>query len=356
MKLSAANTVVAISLLSASPSLAVAVWDQCGARIVELGFTGSTTRDVRSACVSLNDYYLQCQPSTGATSTVTTPTSTVSSSGSTSSGTTCPNRIKFKFFGVNESGAEFGNTVIPGTLGTNYAWPSPSSIVPHNFMIYNGQTNSSTSEYVHCTWSLVMSKWYSFPLFPSDLRLGGKTRQPNFNRITIHSLFSKPSCRTSYTRAWTCTTSSGDGAVFGAISDPNNNVVIEMHQYLDSDGSGTSETCVSSTIGAERIADATTWLKSNSLKGVLGEIGAGTTVDAWSPEPPTATSAKRTVSQRIALRRCRVLFARCSSPVFGWAHSGGRRDLGGGTHFQSIEPPSGAAVSQIPPQARGPFL
>ena len=49
----------------------------------------------------------------------------------------------------------------------------------------------------------------------------------------------------------------------------------EMHQYLDSDGSGTSTTCVSSTIGAERIADATTWLQQNNLKGFLGEIGAG---------------------------------------------------------------------------------
>lgn len=48
-----------------------------------------------------------------------------------------------------------------------------------------------------------------------------------------------------------------------------------MHQYLDSDGSGTSGTCVSSTIGAERLAAATAWLKANNLKGFLGEIGAG---------------------------------------------------------------------------------
>jgi endoglucanase len=48
-----------------------------------------------------------------------------------------------------------------------------------------------------------------------------------------------------------------------------------MHQYLDSDGSGTNEVCVSSTIGAERLAAATSWLKANNLKGFLGEIGAG---------------------------------------------------------------------------------
>ena len=48
-----------------------------------------------------------------------------------------------------------------------------------------------------------------------------------------------------------------------------------MHQYLDSDGSGTSPTCVSSTIGAERLQAATQWLKDNNLKGFLGELGAG---------------------------------------------------------------------------------
>jgi hypothetical protein len=48
-----------------------------------------------------------------------------------------------------------------------------------------------------------------------------------------------------------------------------------MHQYLDSDGSGTNGTCISPAIGAQRIQDATVWLQQNNLKGYLGEIGAG---------------------------------------------------------------------------------
>jgi endoglucanase len=48
-----------------------------------------------------------------------------------------------------------------------------------------------------------------------------------------------------------------------------------MHQYLDSDSSGTSGTCVSATIGAERIAAATKWLQDTGFKGFLGELGAG---------------------------------------------------------------------------------
>lgn len=55
-----------------------------------------------------------------------------------------------------------------------------------------------------------------------------------------------------------------------------------MHQYLDSDGSGTSTVCVSPTIGAERISTATEWLKEHNLKGFLGEMGAGSNPDCIS--------------------------------------------------------------------------
>lgn len=35
---------------------------------------------------------------------------------------------KLKFFGVNESGPEFGNTNRPGTKGKDYFWPTLSTI------------------------------------------------------------------------------------------------------------------------------------------------------------------------------------------------------------------------------------
>ncbi|HYX90376.1 MAG TPA: glycoside hydrolase family 5 protein, partial [Myxococcaceae bacterium] len=60
------------------------------------------------------------------------------------------------------------------------------------------------------------------------------------------------------------------------IRDPANNVAFEVHQYLDSDSSGTSTSCVSSTIGSERLRDFTAWLRLNGKKGFLGEFGAGT--------------------------------------------------------------------------------
>jgi endoglucanase len=74
----------------------------------------------------------------------------------------------------------------------------------------------------------------------------------------------------SWSGAWTWV-SSGTGESLKGLTDPQNKIVYEMHQYLDSDGSGTSPTCVSSTIGSERLAAATAWLKANGKKGIIGE-------------------------------------------------------------------------------------
>lgn len=35
---------------------------------------------------------------------------------------------KFDFTGVSESGAEFGNTALPGRLGKDYTWPDHNAI------------------------------------------------------------------------------------------------------------------------------------------------------------------------------------------------------------------------------------
>jgi len=50
-------------------------------------------------------------------------------------------------------------------------------------------------------------------------------------------------------------------------------VAFEVHVYLD-DGSGSSPTCQSPTIGAERMQAVTDWLRTHGKKGFLGEFGA----------------------------------------------------------------------------------
>ncbi|KAL5486293.1 hypothetical protein ACEPAI_7339 [Sanghuangporus weigelae] len=312
----------------------------------------------------------------------------------------CPNSTKFQFFGVNESGAEFGQNVIPGADGTDYTWPSPSSIDyfvnagfnsfrvpflmerlsppssglagsfdsaylqglkntisyitgkgayavvdPHNFMRYNGQIITSTSDF-QTWWSNLASQFVSDSRVIFDVQ-----NEPNgidagdvfdLNQAAIEGIRASGATDqlilvegTSWTGAWTWTTS-GNSDVFGSIQDPSNNTAIEMHQYLDSDGSGTSGTCVSSTIGAERLAAATTWLQENGLKGFLGEMGAGSNDACIS----AVQGALRSMQQ---------------SGVwigFTWWAAG----PWWGDYFQSIEPPNGAAIARILPEALVPFL
>jgi len=78
---------------------------------------------------------------------------------------------------------------------------------------------------------------------------------------------------TSYSGAWTWV--SAGNSDLSTLTDPSNKIVYEMHQYLDSDGSGTSATCVNETIGSSRLQVATQWLKDEGKLGVLGEFAGG---------------------------------------------------------------------------------
>jgi endoglucanase len=66
------------------------------------------------------------------------------------------------------------------------------------------------------------------------------------------------------------------------IADPLGRVVYEAHQYFDKDGSGTyahsyDEDKTSSTIGSERLAPFTSWLRDKKKRGFIGEFGAPNT-------------------------------------------------------------------------------
>lgn len=59
------------------------------------------------------------------------------------------------------------------------------------------------------------------------------------------------------------------------IRDPGNNFAFEVHQYFDSNSSGSSETCASATAGAAQLGSFTQWLRANGKKGFLGEFAVG---------------------------------------------------------------------------------
>jgi endoglucanase len=50
---------------------------------------------------------------------------------------------------------------------------------------------------------------------------------------------------------------------------------VEVHQYLDQDGSGTSPEAISRCIGSTRLQNFTKWLRRNRLVGFLGEFASG---------------------------------------------------------------------------------
>ncbi len=87
---------------------------------------------------------------------------------------------------------------------------------------------------------------------------------------------------TSYTGAWTWTTSSGNDSAFlpANIVDPDNNWAVEMHQYMDSDGSGTHTTINNNDpmTGVERLTAATQWLETNHVRGFLGEFAVANSI------------------------------------------------------------------------------
>jgi endoglucanase len=252
--------------------------------------------------------------------------------------TSCKN---FVFFGVNESGAEFAETTLPGVAGKDFTFPNTSAIdvlmtagmttfrIPflaermapqgltgaldgaylanltatvthitsarnnsyavidsHNYGRYQGSIITSTSDF-KTYWTQLGAAFANNSRVVFDCNnefhdMGSDaTLVPRLNQACIDGVRAAGATSqyvfvegTSYTGAWTWT-SSGNAATMGNLTDPQGKIVYEMHQYLDSDGSGTHDECINATTGAARIQDGASWLKANGKKGILGEFAAG---------------------------------------------------------------------------------
>lgn len=69
--------------------------------------------------------------------------------------------------------------------------------------------------------------------------------------------------------------SGGSAAALAGVTNPDRsttNLIFEVHQYLDSDGSGTHTNCVK---GAEVLHELGTWLKNSKRQALLAETGGG---------------------------------------------------------------------------------
>ncbi|KUI70497.1 putative endo-beta-1,4-glucanase B [Cytospora mali] len=273
---------------------------------------------------------------------VASSSSSAAASSSSASSSSSSGNGTFLFLGASESGAEFGSA-IPGTYGTDYTFPDTTAIQtlmdlgmntfrlpflmeriaqgtmtatldatylgrlktvvkyvtdagkyavidPHNYARYDGSIISSTSDF-KTFWTNLATEFaddanviFDCNNEPHDMSTATQTAElmqacvdgVRAAGATSQYIFVEG---TSYTGAWTWTTS-GNSENMGSITDTvDDKLVYEMHQYLDSDASGTSSTCVSTTIGAERLADATTWLRENNKVGIVGEFAGGANSD-----------------------------------------------------------------------------
>ncbi|RBR19833.1 uncharacterized protein FIESC28_05439 [Fusarium coffeatum] len=244
---------------------------------------------------------------------------------------------KFLFTGANEAGGEFGEKNLPGKLDKDYTWPSTKSIDtlastgmntfrvgflmermtpggitgaidetyfkglenvvkhitskgnyavidPHNYGRFNGNIITSTADF-SAWWSKVAKRFANnkYVIFDTNNEYHDMENSlvADLNQAAINAI-RKAGATSQYIfvegNSWTGAhswVSSGTGEAMKNLKDPQDKIVYQMHQYLDSDSSGTHEACVSATIGAERLKTATKWLKDNKKKGIIGETAAG---------------------------------------------------------------------------------
>ncbi|KAJ5811194.1 Glycoside hydrolase superfamily [Penicillium robsamsonii] len=241
----------------------------------------------------------------------------------------------FTWVGVSESGAEFGPGSTPGTLDKDYTWPKtsqikilrdagmnifrvpflmerlvPSSMTgspdatylaalkstvkfitdsgayavldPHNYGRYGGNIITSTSDF-KAFWKTVAKEFVSNEKVVFDTNNEyhdlDQTLVLDLNQAAIDAIRAAGATSQyifvegnswSGAHSWTANNDN-----MKALTDSEDKIVYEMHQYLDGDSSGTSETCVSATIGKERLESATAWLQKNHKKGFIGEFAGG---------------------------------------------------------------------------------
>ncbi|KAJ5447015.1 Glycoside hydrolase superfamily [Penicillium cf. griseofulvum] len=241
----------------------------------------------------------------------------------------------FTWLGVSESGAEFGPGNTPGTLDKDYTWPKtsqikilrdagmnifrvpflmerlvPSSMTgapdatymaalkstvkfitdsgayavldPHNYGRYGGNIITSTSDF-KAFWKTVAKEFASNEKVVFDTNNEyhdlDQTLVLDLNQAAIDAIRAAGATSQyifvegnawSGAHSWTANNDN-----LKALTDSEDKIVYEMHQYLDGDSSGTSPSCVSATIGKERLESATAWLQKNHKKGFIGEFAGG---------------------------------------------------------------------------------
>lgn len=162
---------------------------------------------------------------------------------------------------------------------------------PHNFARYYGNTVGSATvpnAVFADFWSKLSTEWRADPnvmfnlvnephTMPTEQWVGAANAAIAAIRATgAKNAVVVPGNAWTGAHSWTSSSYGTPNSVaLLKIADPGNNVIFEAHQYLDSSSSGGGGECVSTTVGAERLAAFVEWLRANKLKGMIGEFAGG---------------------------------------------------------------------------------
>ncbi len=298
--------------------------------------------------------------------------------------------------GTTLSGAEFGDSRLPGTYGTDYTYPTTAEVDyfvgkgmtalrvpfrwerlqqsakaaldaselarldafvtyatsrgasvildPHNYARYFGRVIGSDvgDDVLADFWSKVAAHYarnsrvvFALMNEPHDLptEQWARAAQAAIDAIRATgaaNLILVPGVEWTGAHSWTESWYGTPNAqALLAIRDAKDNFAFEVHQYLDSDFSGTHADCTSKTIGSQSMRAFTDWLKKNGRRGFLGEFGGGANATCFAA-----------VEDQLA-------FIEANASVYlGW--SWWAAGPWWGNYFLSIEPGSGGAQQMMP--------
>ena len=260
-----------------------------------------------------------------------------------------------RLVGVDLSGAEFAPQNDPGTYNVDYTYPTHPEIdyyasrgmtvIRLPFLMdrmqatANGPLNQAQFGYMDDVVNYAASKGMKVILDPHDYGyehgtlIGDSTSNAVFanfwgqmaahykgNAAVIFGLENEPHVQTaaqwlpavnaaiaairgagatqevlvpavSWESAMSFTTDGSSTTLAQGIKDPSNNCAFEVHQYLDSDASGSSTTIANGDLntGPERLQAITQWAQQTGNKLFMGEIGVG-------PDTASTTALNNTLA------------------------------------------------------------
>jgi len=205
----------------------------------------------------------------------------------------------------NFKGQAIGSTSVPATAFVNL-WSRLSAVYASDKQVAFGLMNEPASQNI--------TNWR--PIIDSTI---AAIRANNANNLILIP-------GAGWDGAHDFTSANAAGLI--GIKDPANNFMIEMHEYMDSNFSGTGSTCMAPTDVVNNLMAATAWLRTNHYKGFIGEFGSSVDSNCLN-----------------GMQSMLTYFASNDDVWGGWTYWAGGPWWG--TYFQSIEPANGVDKPQM---------